>query len=355
MDDSESETDDLSRLLTDAATRLFESQIPAADLRSGMAGDWLADGWKAISDAGLQLALVDGAHGGYGIPVLGALELIRLAGRYSLPLPLPETMLAEAVLADARLPPAGAPASIAAGPFELAREDKGWRLRGVVERVPWGRYAEILCLETPHDIIRLEQGNWMLEMAGENLAGHPRDTLSFDVVVPPGAVAPRTGGPGLFASGAALRAIQIAGALERILELTISHVSDRRQFGRPLAAFQAVQQQLAEAAGHVAAAAAAASLAADALARKDPDPLSIAVAKARAGDAASRVCAIAHQLHGAIGFTEEHALHPLSRCASAWRDEFGRQGHWAGIVADAAFGAGANGLWPMVTRIGSPL
>ena len=59
--------------------------------------------------------------------------------------------------------------------------------------------------------------------------------------------------------------------------------------------------------------------------------------------------AIAHQVHGAIGFTQEHSLHHLTRRLWSWRDEFGNDAEWSRRLGHAAIAAGADGLWPMIT------
>ena len=147
-----------------------------------------------------------------------------------------------------------------------------------------------------------------------------------------------------------VRALQCAGALERVLELTVTHVSERVQFGRPLAKFQAIQQELAKLAGEVAAASAAADLAAETFLADPADAgLAIAVARVRIGEAVGRANGIAHQLHGAIGFTAEHRLHLFTTSLWAWRDEFGGAAHWAMSLGNRALAAGKDGFWPMVT------
>jgi acyl-CoA dehydrogenase len=76
---------------------------------------------------------------------------------------------------------------------------------------------------------------------------------------------------------------------------------------------------------------------------------STAVAKVRAGEAATRGTSIAHQVHGAIGFTHEHALHFATRRLWAWREEFGSDAAWASELGHAAIAARAAGFWPGVT------
>jgi acyl-CoA dehydrogenase len=74
-----------------------------------------------------------------------------------------------------------------------------------------------------------------------------------------------------------------------------------------------------------------------------------------AGDAADAGPRIAHQVHGAIGFTYEHALHFFTRRLWAWRGELGTAEEWARVLGRAVVAAGPDGLWPLVTsRWGLP-
>jgi hypothetical protein len=150
--------------------------------------------------------------------------------------------------------------------------------------------------------------------------------------------------------GAIVRSLQCAGALGRVLDLTIEHVNTREQFGRPLAKFQAVQHALAQLASEVAAASAAADHAAAAFARPAAEAeIVVGVARVRIGEAVGIANGLAHQMHGAIGFTEEHALHRYTTALWRWRDEFGGHRFWARKVGAAAMAAGPAGYWPMVT------
>ncbi|MGH3614174.1 MAG: acyl-CoA dehydrogenase family protein, partial [Pseudonocardia sp.] len=128
---------------------------------------------------------------------------------------------------------------------------------------------------------------------------------------------------------------------------------ERVQFGRPIARFQAVQQQLALAAEEVAASGAAAEAAAR-VAERDgfgagSTSFAVAAAKARTSEAAGVVARIAHQVHGAIGFTREHALRLLTTRLWAWRDEDGAEAQWQAELGGRVLAAGPNGLWPLLT------
>jgi acyl-CoA dehydrogenase len=128
---------------------------------------------------------------------------------------------------------------------------------------------------------------------------------------------------------AALMAGRIAGAARRLLEMTIAHVTTRQQFGRPLAAFQAVQQQLAVLAEEVAAATLAAEIGFSGPAFETARS---AAAKLRANEAAGEAVRIAHQLHGAIGATADYDLQLYSRALMRWQREGGTSGHWAEVL-----------------------
>ena len=116
----------------------------------------------------------------------------------------------------------------------------------------------------------------------------------------------------------------MAGAMQRVLEATLAYANDRAQFGKSIGKFQAVQQQLSVMAEQVFAARMAAEIgcAGDGIA---PHPLRAAVAKARASEAAEKVVAIAHAVHGAIGVTAEYDLQLHTRRLQEWRADFGSQ------------------------------
>ena len=116
------------------------------------------------------------------------------------------------------------------------------------------------------------------------------------------------------------------------------------QFGKPIGRLQAVQQQIAMLAGQAAAADAAAGAAAEAL-TDGVDVLAVAAAKVRAGEAAGIGAGIAHQVHGAIGFTEEYALQRLTRRLWAWRDAWGTEAEWSLLLGRRLAAAGGDGLW----------
>ena len=351
--------------LRDSAERLFGLHGGAAVMRAGDAGVWPAGLWAAVEEAGFGAALVPEAAGGFGATVQEAMGLVRVAAGHAAPIPLAETMLAGWLLAKAGLETGVGPATI--GPVRTGervvavRDGPGWHLTGTLQRVPWGRMARLVVVaEAEEGAVVADLGVGAgLVTEGANLAGEPRDTVVIDRRVAAEAVGRvEIGVAAVRAAGAAMRTNQISGALDRVLAVTSGYVQTRVQFGRALGKFQAVQQSMAVLAGQVAAAQAAADLAAADLAAADlgadavaagMSDVVIGAAKGRAGEAASVAAGIAHQMHGAIGFTQEYELQRLTRRLWSWRDEFGNESEWFRVVGRAAFASGADGLWPMIT------
>lgn len=138
---------------------------------------------------------------------------------------------------------------------------------------------------------------------------------------------------------------QMAGAMRAALDLTITYARERKQFGKPLASFQAIQQQLAVFAEEVAAtdmAAASACRARD----RGPARFEIAAAKLRANMAVGSVTSVAHQVHGAMGFTKEYKLQKLTRALWQWRSDYGNDRFWSDALGKMIAAMGAEGFWP---------
>jgi len=145
---------------------------------------------------------------------------------------------------------------------------------------------------------------------------------------------------------AVVTAAQIVGALERVLELSVTFANQRVQFGRPIGKFQAIQHPLAVMAEQVTAARLAAQIgcqtnapaddeANDEASRLRPDRLRAAVAKARTSEAAAIVAPMAHAIHGAIGITAELDLQLYTRRLHAWRAEHGSELAWQRVLGEA--------------------
>jgi alkylation response protein AidB-like acyl-CoA dehydrogenase len=347
------------QLLQDAATRVFRERFGAPLLRRAAQGEWLGSEWAALEELGLPQMMAGEADGGSGFGIRDALGIVALTGTFAVPLPLAETLLANWLITEAALVPHPGVATIAAvqgaAPLSLERSANGWTVCGKLNEVPWGRHATHVITLASHGagshLVRLIPQCGLIR-AGRNLAGMPRDDIILDAVSVSDADAassPLAGGlQDLLALYSALRTVQISGALSRITELTVQYASERIQFGKPLAKFQITQQNLAILAEQRAIAQAAATIASAAFGTP-VDLMSLAAAKAAAGEAAGEGARIAHQIFGAIGFTEDHVLHFFTQSLWAWRDEGGNESIWSRLLGKRAAAGGADGYWPVVT------
>lgn len=346
-------------LLREAAERLLEKHCTAETMRRADGGEFPQALWKALAQAGYSAALVPEEAGGPGVELVDALSLLVSAGRHGLPAPLAESMLAGWLLSQAgiALPGAGplTVAPVREGDALTARRDgAGWRLQGKAGRVPWAARADAIVVLAECDgryVAALVAPGDCRIAGGANLAGEPRDDVDFSGVRCASAAPVKLDAAALQAMGAVMRSAQMAGAMQRILEVSVQYAIERVQFGRPIGRFQAVQQNLAVLAGQAAAATAAAEAGIEAAARDLGSP-AVAAAKIRSGEAAGIGAAIAHQVHGAIGFTQEHRLHYSTRRLWSWRDEFGNEAFWARRLGGRIAAAGADQLWHGITANG---
>jgi acyl-CoA dehydrogenase len=354
------DTHDLRSLIEDQANRIFADLCTKDAVDAAERGEWPERLWRTLEENGLTQAAVPEALGGGGGAIGDGFALLRLAGRYAAPVPLAETFLAGVLLAAAgRTVPAG-PLTVALPrpgiALDLGKIASGWALAGTAPRVAWGRQAKCV-------LVVAESGGRMcgaLVKPGTgtitqstNLAGEPRDDIHFDAnPVPADQVFALNGfdRAALYRLGALSRAVMMAGALESILDMAIRYANERKQFGRPIGNFQAIQQSLAVVAGQTAASGSAADAAIRAVERGG-GAVEVAVAKARVGEAAGLAAGIVHQVHAAMGFTHEHPLHQRTRRLWSWRDEYGAEPYWQAELGRRIAKAGADDLWSFVTSV----
>jgi acyl-CoA dehydrogenase len=345
--------------IADTVERILADHCSAEQLRAAEGG-WSEALWQALAESGAPLALEPAGRGDFDLPVEDALHLVRLAASHAAPVPLAETMLAHWLLLSAGLGTADGAASIAG----LDRRDRvsltragqteggGWAIAGTATAVPWARYADalVVAIETESGV-RLAKvpAAAFTATAGENVAREPRDAGRFRGELPAGDVAESDLSiADLRALAAAVRVTQMCGALDAVLTMTVRYAGERIQFGKPIGKFQAVQQNIAIMGGQVAASRAATALVARGFGSHD-NYYNVAAAKTRVAEAAAQVSRFAHQVHGAIGITQEYDLHFLTKRLWAWRDEFGSDAEWARLLGREVLRRGPAGMWPFVT------
>ena len=352
---------DICDQFAETLDRILEDRSSSKDFAGGQIDDKAT---KLLAEAGFEEALLSSDAGGYDLPPADFLPTLRVLGRFSALTPTVDRMFGRWLAAEAGIPCEGATFASGALLDRFEQTESGWHISGQVSRVPWGRNCDPVAIvrdtaEGPMVAIVTPADGQVTE--GSNLGGEPRDLLAIDNFVSTemmGALPTKLDQRGVRANAAAIRCQQLAGAAAHVLNMTIGYVNDRQQFGRPLARFQAIQHQIATMAGEVVSAEAAADIAAEGFGA-EPNLELIAIAKIRCGEAAGKVAAAAHQLHGAIGYTEEHRLHRHTKLLLAWRDEYGSEADWARILGEQVIARSANGLWstlvPAEAAVASPV
>ena len=353
------EKSETASVLVNTVTRIFaEFSTPDAVNRSeaGEAQDQL---WSALSETAIPRAWVPEDKGGAGLSLIDGAHIPRLAGNYAVPAPVCETLIAGWLLARTGCEVPATSMTVApvnhAGSLTLSADG---RLNGVVYRVPYAAGVEQIIVIVPGDdeyaIVSVPEREAQLSH-GANLAGEPLNDIRFnDLSV---SILGKCGQPGLVEAlrrvGALVRSLQMAGALERILDMTVEYALERKQFGRPIAGFQAVQHNVAVLAEEAAAAACAADnglMHWDRFGIEDTrTEFAVAAAKIRCGEAVAKGAKIAHQVHGAMGIAKEYPLHQFTRRLWSWCDDFGPTAEWAAALGYLVCREGSAALWPAIT------
>ncbi|WP_068183042.1 acyl-CoA dehydrogenase family protein [Mycobacterium sp. UM_CSW] len=346
--DADDEFTELRRLVDDIGKRSFDARV-GQRRRPEPFDDAL---WETLEETGLA-RLTSTPDLGAG-PAEMAVVLRGLAC-HAAAVPIAETDLLAGWLAGE----AGV-ATPESGALTLAlcrAEFNGSRIAGVASEVPWTRAAAAVLLAAEIDdgvyVGALEPDDIRVD-DGHNLAGEPRDRVSFDVAVGSLRRLDPSVGEQLRRRGALARCVQVLGSLDAAAELTVAHTREREQFGRPLSKFQAVQHALAAMAGAIETARAAATLAVAAAAEygfaAEQTEYAVAVGKVALGGAVRPVTTIAHQLHGAIGATAEHPLWLATLRAHSWSTEFGRPVEYARTLGRMALAAASKpkALWDLM-------
>jgi len=323
---------DQQRMLRDTVDGLFAELGATATL---------AANWPAIEELGLPSLLLPEDHGGFGGSWEDALIVFRLTGYHALALPVCEAAIAARLAAGTGLAGRGTIADHSHGTINAER------FTGTIRGAVMSEGASFIAAPAPDGgTLLLATADANSHEARTNPAGESRDFWHFEDAPLQRAAAD------VFELGAFARVAQMAGALDSALAISVAYVNERQQFGRALAKFQAVQQSLASFAGEVAAANCAAMGLARALDHGKAD-YEVAAAKLRANRAAGAGTAIAHQVHGAIGFTKDYHLHPRTRRLWSARSEFGGDSFWADRLGARIAQAGAAGYWAELTGLAS--
>ena len=326
--------------------------------------------WKQLAELGLTGMLVPESAGGAGLGQVEANLVLEEIGRNLTPSPFlttsvaavralegsahaerwfpgivaGETVAALAIDEGKRHDPAGTM-------LEAKRQGNGFLLNGQKQFVVHGASADLL-------LVAARTGGAAGETKGVTLFAVPRDTAGVvvenvaladsskaarltlnDVAVDADAVvgevdegwAPLSRGLNAGRAGAASELVGIAAGAS---EMTFDYLKQRKQFGRLIGEFQALQHRAAHLYGEIEIARATALKAAQLLDADDPRAeLMTAVAKAKAGKVARLAVQEGVQMHGGIGMTDEHDIGLYMKRQAVLDELFGGPRFHAGEVA----------------------
>ena len=332
--------------LFSVVTTIFEKHDQ--QVRHHAVEPWSDQAWDQLRETGFTTIGQDAALEDHA-------ALAKAVGVHAVALPLVDVGLARwiADLAGLDVPPDAVVVCAGTHALKGRQLDAGQLVvSGTASRVPWGRHADLVVVPVEVDGTM----RWTIVERAElevhesvNFASEPRDTLRFDdLVVPMSAVG--AGTPSLRdvrARGALLRSASGLGAMEFVLDASLTYAEQRVQFGRPISSFQTVQHHLVL----IAEAVASVASAVDAAVSAPPEfrLMMVAAAKVMLGEQAAILTRLAHQVHGAIGAAEEHPLQPRTRRLWSWQDEYGTTTDWAIDLADQLVFPESPGAWPAMT------
>jgi acyl-CoA dehydrogenase len=341
-----------SDMFRDAAEHIFVNELTRTAIESVKERVFPTALYRALTDAGIPLVLVSESHGGADAGIFAATTILRAAGAAAAPGPLLELILGQSLLTRSGFAIQTDLISLAfAGQIDdLKLGESIWIKPPVLHDVSWGGASRRLIVVYQHAnracVAVSNTADWSIS-PGADAADEPRDQLRGHEIPVVCAEIAGLNYDETLRSAALLRAGQILGAIEWIFARSAEYATERKQFGREIGKFQAVQQMLAELADNALASSAIVGAASAAFSN-----MLVAAARSRLGDAADVAIAIGHQVHGAIGFSREYGLNYRTRRLMAWRDDYGSVASWREKLAQAFVGLARDEVWPTLADTG---
>jgi alkylation response protein AidB-like acyl-CoA dehydrogenase len=328
------------QILKDTARKFFAGESPIAAVRKSMETDTAYDAalWTKLAEQGFTGIIAPEEFGGMGLGKVELILLIEEAGYALLPGPFFSTV----ALAGSVIEACGSPeqkkkylGSIASGQARstvaLVEAAGSWdtenlgigaagnKLTGTKLFVTDAAVADFIVVVARDAVYIVDAkapGLHIEPMKGMDLA---RKIYAVEFKNTPAEMLGDSGGlaEALNVATAALCA-EMTGGEQRALELTVAYAKTRKQFGKPIGIFQAVQHLCADMYLETESSRSATYYAAWALEENTPDAaVSVSVAKMYASDAARNVGNRGIQVHGGMGFTWENDIHLYYRRAKA--------------------------------------
>jgi alkylation response protein AidB-like acyl-CoA dehydrogenase len=325
--------DEVQQDLRKLASQIVEQESTVERVRELEAGNERVDRqlWAELARANLLGLAIPEAYGGSGLTVLEAALVLEAVGRHVAAVPLLATVVmgalpiaafgsddlkgrvlpgvveGESFLTAALQEPAN-PRPLR--PATRATEDGGgWRLDGEKVAVPWAVLAD-------HVLVTADAGLFLVDAGVDGLTVERAEATHREPqghVTLAGVPAERLGGPEattfLYQHALAGLCATAVGVLEGALRITASYITEREQFGKPIATFQGATMRIADAYIDAEAVAATTWSAIWRLADGRPAADALSIAKFWVADAGQRVVHAAQHLHGGMGVDVDYPIH----------------------------------------------
>ena len=353
-------------MLKKAAREFLDKECPRTTFVREMELDakgYTADLWKKIAELGWLGIVFPEQYGGSGYKLLDLVVLLEEMGRACLPGPLLSTILCglsilwagtqeqkqellprivsgDAVLTLALTEPNAMYLATAVN-LQARQNGDSFTINGSKMFVPDAHAADyFLCVvrtkagTIPEEGITLflvdaKRPGITFSQLGDTIAGDKLFRVDFkDVKAKKSNILGKldNGWPlveKILAHGAIAECARMLGGAKRVLEMCVSYSKERVQYNRPIGSFQIIQHYLANMLIDVDACHFITYQAAWRLSEELPSAKEVSIAKAWVSDAYYRICMVGHQIHGGIGFTQDHDMGLYFRRAKAQELSFG--------------------------------
>jgi alkylation response protein AidB-like acyl-CoA dehydrogenase len=327
------------QILKDTARKFFANECPIAQVRKLMETDMAYDSalWQKLADQGFTGIIFPEELGGMGLGIVELILLMEEAGYALLPGPLFSTLMAGAVLhacaseaqqkkylsqiihGQARATVAFLESNASWDPASLTLAGNS-KLNGTKLFVTDAAVADFLLVIAADGVYLVERnapGIKIALMKGMDLT-RKIYSVNFSNTAAERLAGNIAGLQRALNIATAALAAEMTGGMQRVLETAVAYAKTRKQFGKPIGIFQAVQHMCADMYLETESARSAAYYAAWALEENAPDaPAAVSIAKMYASDSSRTVGNRGIQVHGGMGFTWENDIHLYYRRAKA--------------------------------------
>jgi alkylation response protein AidB-like acyl-CoA dehydrogenase len=332
--------------LKDSARKFFAGECPSAQMRRLMETDTAYDAalWSKLTDQGYTGIIFPEAYGGVGLGKVELMLLMEEAGRALLPGPFFATVVLAGSVLDSVCSPAHKQkylAPICGGEARstvaILESNASWNPRDIQLNAANGKltgekYFVSDAAIADFIIVVARNGVFVVNAKAPGLKISPMIAMDLTrklyVVefnnTPAEEIGATTGLARAFDVATAALSAELVGGMQRTLDITVEYAKTRKQFGKPIGTFQAVQHQCADMYLETESSRSAVYYAGWALEENSPDAaIAVSIAKMYASDAARTVGNRGIQIHGGMGFTWENDVHLYYRRAKGSETAFG--------------------------------